>query len=303
MLIKAGALDDFGDRDELLYQYCTSVADTKQKLTLQNMQRLVDLNLLPDTLIRQIHIYKVTKHLKKFYVFGEYIVPDDQMLEYIERFNASLLKYDADGTHVVLKEWEKFYKKEMEVVKAYIAANHEILLNQVNQIAIQELLDKYAKGDTAYREMEALSYYYSYHELSTQEYKPWLESMEVSNFGDLPEEPIIEWQEGERKVFRLHKIVGTAIGRDKGKGIVGILTPDGFIKVKFYKSQFIRFDKQIKENGITEKSWFSKGTKLMLQGYRDGDTFVVKAYKNSSMKQPILKIVEPGILLEKRLGE
>jgi DNA polymerase-3 subunit alpha len=173
----------------------------------------------------------------------------------------------------------------------------------VNDIAIDELMQKYAKGNRAYQEMEALTYYYSFHELETKEYEYWLNGLGVTPFDQLPSEPIIEWQNGERKVFRLFRIVGTAIGRDKSKQIVGFLTPTGFIKVKFYRSQFIKYDKQIKENGVTEKSWFTKGSKLLLTGYRDGDTFIPKVYKNSASKQAIYKIEDVGTLVQSRLGE
>lgn len=303
MLIKAGAFDEFGSREELLLEYCTLEADTKTRITMQNMAKLVELNLLPEELDRYKKIYKLTKHLKKHFLYGDFILLNDEMLEYVEMFNGKLIKF-KDGQHyLVLADWEKWFKKEMENVKRYISSHHDELLAQVNAAAIEELMQKYAKGNRAYQEMEALTYYYSFHELSTPEYQYWLNGLGVSNFNDLPEEPIVEWQSGERKVFRLARIVGTAIGRDKGKQIVGLLTPDGFIKVKFYRSQFIKYDKQIKLNGVIEKSWFSKGTKLLLTGYRDGDTFVPKIYKNSSSKQAIYKIEDVNLLTQLRLGE
>lgn len=303
MLIKAGVFDSFGNREDILYNYCDSVADKKKKLNLQNLARIIELNLIPDKYIAQVHIYKIVKHLKKFFTFGDYIVPDENMLNYIEKYNSSLIKSKDGQMYLELKEMEKWYKKEMEVLKKYIADNHDFLLEKVNEIAVKELLEKYAKGNKAVWEMEALSYYYSYHELNSPEFYDWLFSLGVENFFDLPEEPRIVWQgDSGAKKFELCQIVGTSIGRDKNKHIVGLLTPDGFIKVKFYRSQFVKYDKQIKENGVIEKSWFSKGTKLLLTGYRSGDTFIPKSYKDT-ITPPILKIDGPGNLIKKRLGE
>jgi DNA polymerase-3 subunit alpha len=51
------------------------------------------------------------------------------------------------------------------------------------------------------------------------------------------------------------------------------------------------FKKQISEiqpNGkkkILEKSWFTRGTKLMITGYRRDDQFVAKTYKSTQAHQ------------------
>lgn len=303
MLIKAGAFDVFGNRDEMLFQYCDSVADKKKRLTLQNVARLIELNLIPESLNDLEILFKLNKFLKKESTYGDIIIITPGSKPYIEQLGFSELSYDEQGNeYTQVAIWEKFYKKNMEKLKKWISQNHDSLLETVNKIAVQELLDKYAKGDTAYREMEALSYYYSYHELDTPLYHDWLEEMSIVNFFDLPEEPQVEWEnENGAKKFRLYKIVGTAIGRDKTKHIVGLLTPDGFCTAKIYRSTFNKYDKMIKENGRTDKSWFSKGSKLLLQGYRNGDTFIVKGYKDSP--HTIYQIVEPRILENKRLGE
>ena len=303
MLIKAGAFDSFGEREEMLYQYCDLVADKKKRLTLQNVARLIDLNLIPESMKNYEILFKVNKFLRKESKYGDILIITPGVKPYVEQLGFGDIEYDEEGTeYTQFKTWEKFYKREMEGLKSWIKDNHDELLATVNQAAIQELLDKYAQGDKAYREMEALSYYHSYHELETDEYKDWLNKIEATSFFDLPEEPIIESENGAgAKKFKLYKIAGTSIGRDKTKHIVGLLTPDGFITVKLYRSTFNKYDKMIKENGLTDKSWFSKGSKLLLQGYRNGDTFITKAYKDTG--QAILQIEGPGILKNKRLGE
>ena len=304
MLIKAGAFDRFGDRQEILYQYCDSQADKKQRLTLQNAQRLIELDLVPEKLEKYKNLFKVTKHLKKYFKFGDYIVPDENMWQYVRMFDFNEIEVnEKNEEYILLKSWEKYYKKEMENLKRWIKENEKELLSTMNQCAVDELLEKYAKGNIAQGEMEALSYYHSYHELDTSEYREWLKSLNVKNFFDLPETPYIEWQKGEMKKFELSRIVGTAIGRDKGKYIAGILTPDGFLKIKIYRSTFTKFDRQIKDEHGIEKSWFSKGTKLLLLGYRDGDEFKLKTYKNHPYGQMIYKIEDVGLLTSKRRGE
>ena len=59
------------------------------------------------------------------------------------------------------------------------------------------------------------------------------------------------------------------------------------MQIKIYKNQYALYDKQISEKDsegkkhVIEKSWFTKGTMLMIQGIRRGDNFIPKKKKNS----------------------
>ena len=103
----------------------------------------------------------------------------------------------------------------------------------------------------------------------------------------------------------MSRICGTVIGKDKNKHTVALLTPDGVVEVKFYKGQFGFYDKQIVElndDGTKtrlEESWFSRGTKLMITGFRREEQFVPRKYKDSIYNhsvQLIKSIDENGIL-------
>ena len=81
------------------------------------------------------------------------------------------------------------------------------------------------------------------------------------------------------------------IEKNKLKNTVTLLTQYGVVKIKVYKSQFVKFDRQAftkdeitGKKTITEKSWFSRGNKLLIQGIRRGDFFIPKAYKGSEYK-------------------
>ena len=58
------------------------------------------------------------------------------------------------------------------------------------------------------------------------------------------------------------------------------MTTDGVVLVRFRKEMFAAFDKQLsekREDGtkkIVEKSWFNKGNKLMITGFRREDQFI-----------------------------
>ena len=133
--------------------------------------------------------------------------------------------------------------------------------------------------------MDSISFYYHEHELAAA----------ASNYDDffkLSEEPEVEYSfpgsnGQEVKIFKLHKLIGTVIDKNKLKNSISLLTPTGVVQVKIYKNQYTIYDKQISEKGedgkkhVIEKSWFTKGTMLMVQGIRRGDNFIPKKKKNS----------------------
>ena len=153
--------------------------------------------------------------------------------------------------------------------------------------------------------MEALCFYYHEHELvniNNDRYG-------FVNFYSLPEDPIVErtFVKGgkEIKLFKLSRICGTCIAKDKAKSTATLLTINGVVTVKFRKEYFSLFDKQISEKGedgikhVKEKSWFNRGSMIVVNGMRSGDNFISKKYASSGGHQlyKIDKINEDGSLI------
>ena len=73
-----------------------------------------------------------------------------------------------------------------------------------------------------------------------------------------------------------------------------------------WKNQFAAWDKQISERGIDgkkhvkEKSWFTRGNKLIITGIRRGDNFVPKKYKSTTypLFEKINALDEKGFITE-----
>ena len=154
------------------------------------------------------------------------------------------------------------------------------MLKKLNDAIVREQWDKYALGSVSKWEMDSVSFYSHEHELDNINFK-------IADFFKLPEEPKVEYtfpgaHGQEIKVFKLEFIVGTVIDKNKLKNTVTLLTPTGVVTVKVYKNQYSLFDKQLSERGedgkkhVVEKSWFSKGTLLLVQGIRRGDNFIPK---------------------------
>ena len=184
-------------------------------------------------------------------------------------------------------------------MKKYIVANHDELLKKLNDILIKEIIKKYASGTTDKWSMDSVCFYQDHHEL---EYADLL-SLGVEDFWSLPEQPQIassfKAKDGHIiNLFKLTSIAGTVIDKDKLKSQITLLTTNGVVIVQAY-GVMQQYDKQISEVGadgkkhIIERSWFQRGTKLIVNGMRRGENiFVAKKYGKDPNKHHFILIKE-----------
>ena len=175
-----------------------------------------------------------------------------------------------------------------------------------NFALFKEEWDKYASGSTSKWEMDALCFYHGDHELknvSTAKYG-------IVDFFSLPSEPEIDYffKKGGNKIpiYKLHRIIGTVIGKDDTKSTVTLLTTTGVTTVKFSREYYAMFKKQISQIGldgkkhVVEKSWFTRGTMIMVTGFRRDDMFVGKTYAATEGHQlyKITNVIDGDIKLQ-----
>ena len=283
-LIKAGAFDEFGDRYELMYNYIGSICDAKKRITLQNMQMMINYNMIPKEYILQQKVFNFNKYLKKLKSNdNKYYNLDDIAFEfYANEFDIDKLTSSNDGFLFAIKieEWKKIYDKQMDIIRPWIKKNADALLKQLNSYLMQTTWDKYCKGNLSKWEMDSVSCYFNTHELEKVK--------GFDNFLDLPTTPDIERVitiKGKNiPIFRLSRIIGTVLDRDKNKKNVTLLTTNGVVIVKIFGDAFTYYDKQISERGldnkkhVIEKSWFSRGNKIIVTGIKQEDGFLAKKY-------------------------
>lgn len=298
-LIKSGAFDKFGEtREKVMYQYIDGITEKKQRLTLQNMKMLIEHNLIPEELNFEVRVYNFNKYLKKCKTGDNYYLDEIAYKFYENNFDMDLIWYEEDKCLISQKDWDKIYKKQMDPVRDYIKANVNELLYKLNSELFDENWSKYCNGSLSKWEMDSISFYYHEHELAEIDESKF----DICDFTELPEEPevdkIIYMNGREVPLFKLHRIAGTVLDKNKTKNSITLLTNYGVVNVKIYQAQFAKYDKQISQKlpdgrkKIIEKSWFSRGNKLMITGIRRGDNFIPKIYKNSIYKEPIDLIKE-----------
>lgn len=284
-LIKSGIFDNIENcsREELMKKYILSVCDQKQRLTLQNMAMLINYDMIPDDMALYAKMFSFNKFLKKNKNGNYYMLNGTPAVSFItNHFGDDEI---IEGNKILQKDWDAMYKKGMEPMRIYLKENGKEMLEKLNNKLFTEEYEKYGDGNISKWEMDSISFYYHDHELKNINF-------DIDNFFDLPEDPIIErtfsTKNGQEiKIFKLSLIAGTVVEKNKLKNTISLLTPTGVVNVKIYKNQYSLFDKQISVKGedghkkVIEKSWFSKGTLLLLQGFRRGNDYVLKKYKDS----------------------
>jgi DNA polymerase-3 subunit alpha len=317
-LIKGGAFDEMIDRKFCMAWYLWETCEKKKRLTLQNMPGLIKYNLLPleENKYKQgFRIYEFNRYLKSICKYKTlYYKLDERAVDFLSELGVDhIINQENEMLIVLAKEWDKIYQKEMDVFRNWIADDKENILNELNTRIFKEAWDKYASGTISAWEMEVLCFYYHEHELLNVD----MDKYGLSNFFDLPEEPIIDrifYKQGKPiKLFKISKICGTCIAKDKAKSTVSLLTLDGVITVKFRKEYFSLFDKQISvkqpdgTKKVAEKSWFNRGSMIIIQGIRSKDVFLPKKYASTVGHQlyKITKVLPNGELeiLDKRYSE
>jgi len=284
-LIKGGAFDSLMDRKAAMVWYLWETCDKKKRITLQNMNGLKTHNLLPkdEKSLEALRVYEFNRYLKAKCADGTL---DERAINYL--ISTSHEDLIDNGTKINLKAWDKkVYQVSMEVFRKWMKENQEQILKSLNLSIFKEDWDKYATGNYSSWEMDVLCFYYHEHELSNVN----KDKYGVSEFLELPEEPEIERMfykgNAEIPIYKLNKIIGTVIARDKLKSTVYLLTSDRVVPVKFRKDYFALFDKQISEKNpdgtktVKEKSWFGRGNKIMVMGIRNGEEFVTKKYSST----------------------
>lgn len=296
-LIKGGAFDSLEPRYQAMVEYVWLKCDKKKRITLQNLPGLIRYGLLPEDTAERVEarkFYEFTRYLKaecKYLPDPSMYLANDIVIEFLNAHDLSdllIINTESRCTFIDVKMWDKVYQKQMDVFRDWIASDKDGILNALNDTIFMEEWEKYGKGNLSSWEMDALCFYYHPHELidaNTYKYG-------ISNYKDLPEIPVVEriYQRGNASIpiYRLNKICGTCIAKDKAKSTVYLLTTQGVVTVKFTKEYFSMFDRRIStidpttgKKKFLENSWFNRGSMIMVKGFRREDMFVSRNYAAS----------------------
>ena len=307
-LIKSGAFDCFGNRVQVMREYINSVSDTKKRITLQNMKMLIDFDLIPDKYDMQRRVYNFNKYLKKLKWQSYYALDDIAFNFYEKHFDMDKLEpSEMSESGFIIKQtaWDNIYQSHMDKIRPWVKQNAASLLEAVNERLTRDMWNKYCQGSLSKWEMDSVSFYSHEHELANLR----KDLYEITDFSNIPENPVVERiipiKGRQIPIFKLYRIAGTILDKDKAKKTVTLLTTDGVVTVKIFGQVFTHYDKQISEKGadgkkhVIEKSWLSRGNKIIVTGIKQSDGFLAKKYSRTPyhLVELISDIHEDGTIL------
>lgn len=323
-LIKAGAFDDLEQRPraEILEGYLRLLNPPKKAMTTANINAVMEMGIIPSEYQPMLSMFNFKKYIQtlpkyqdessKSIVWHVINCGDHEMTEYSNNFffnNFGELQegrdyfYDEEGyVNVALKttrkgSFEDVLKQKTKPFTQWL--NSPACIDTYNYIVFEDIKRNLMDGNQSRWEMESMNYYYSEHELAGID----KERYGIVNFNELPEEPVItgfsQWRGQEIPRFELSRICGTVLDRDKNKHTVSLLTEYGVVTLKFHSGQFSFYDKTLSMNDAVtgkkvtvEESWFKRGNKLLVTGFRRGNQFRPKRYSNSIYQHALCKITQ-----------
>ena len=278
------------------------------------MPGLIREGLIPEEMAGYAELFRFNKYLKTCKSGTFYTITPEAYDYYAQQFDTSKIIDTEEGFCIEQKVWDNLYKKAMEPMREYLKNPENHMLDIVNEHAISLVAEKYAEGSVSKWEMDSVGFYYAPHELHKFYQEGYIDSFKIEDFAQLPEEApvdyVIHTKDGkEIPMYKLCFIAGTVINKNKNKHTVTLLTDTGVVNMKIWDNQFVKYDRQISERGedgkkkILERSWFTRGNKLLVQGIRRGNDFVPKKYKNSPSQVLFAKIENDGSLVFERVNE
>lgn len=288
-LVKSGALDEFGERKQVMMEVIKYITPLKTSYTLASVTKLLESGVLksrPERAIIELRESFKGNVLRKI-TTGNAKTPHKvfkvtDMKEYDEHgTEEAIINITNNYYEVDEKIFKKHFEKETKELKEWLKSDEAV--NRVNRYELNEQWKKYALGTYSAWEMETLTYYFNEHELANVN----KERYGLSNYSELPSDPVIEstrkWGDRDIHMYSLTQIAVTVISKDDTRHTINAITQDGdVVTVKYQGGTFSHYSKQIKKDGkIVSPSWFTRGNKLLITGYRRGGQFVAKVYKHS----------------------
>lgn len=339
ILIKAGCFNelDSPDRMETMKKFLSrNVFTPTDKLTMQQFNSALEYDIFPkemETMIRiknfkayALHesfflknIIDEEKKIPKKGYHDRYFALDERGTEFLmKHFNTCIVGTKEDGVIISEKLFNKEWDALIQPLKDYMALPETLQL--YNQKKLDSTMESYASGSLEQWDMESLSYYPDRHELWNLNEPKY----GVVDYNSLPEIPEVydyttRRVRGEIKHFPKYKIfrlAGTVLDSDNNKHLVTLLTNHSVVTCKYNKGQYSYYNKRISEQTpagkkkVLEESWFKRGSKIIVCGYRREDQFVIMKYPDTVYTHTTNRIEEiynDGTILaqtdRKKVGE
>lgn len=281
-LIKSGAFDNIENKDSrsIMIDLVKLAVPEKDKITMVQFPYVE--SILPKEFNELIRLHNFRNKIE-----GKNKVEMNRDIEkeFINNYESEV-EYSFEGDYgaleIDMKSWKKYYNREIKPLKEEI--KKEQYVKEFTRKKRQEFWIAECKGTVAEWEIETIMFNTNDFAINTV---PIQNRFMTSNFSELKSDPKIKDNEEGYTNFEISAIVGVVIGYVNIKRIVYLLTEnDGVVPVKITKKNYPKYQEVIGD----DKSWFTKGTKLVVFGYKSGASYNNR--RSNFYKTPIVKIEE-----------
>lgn len=292
-LIKAGCFDGLNrNRRQLMMDFVKSVVPQRTNLTTANIPMLIKNDLIPADLKDEVNIWSFRKELldkKNLYkainkTQGYYKINESKVDKNMLLALDDIEYLDNNEIGINSKEFDNYYKNKTVRLTEWLKTDEP--KDKLTAKERNDMWAKYCSGNELRWEMNAVNLYYDKHEIDVI---PLDKYFTLEDFNELPENPIVtnvKMNKG-RKVeeYKLSVIAGAVIDKDKDKKYIELSTPTGAVMVRL-GGKYNHYHKSVPG----DPSWFERGSLLIVVGFRMGDNFIAKTYKDSIYKHSVMKI-------------
>ena len=222
-----------------------------------------------------------------------YVISDDSCVKFFNMCVKDLLNPIKDEytylpeNSIAIKPTalKRAVEELMEPVMSWLNSSEglDAFNNLIKEEFKNELRTKYCQGSPSKWEMDTMGFYKSGHELA---------AMNDNMYGVRDFKTIKNGEKG-------CAIAGTVIEVINAKHTVSLLTKYGVVDVKFYGDNYIKYNQKIseidaktKKKIVLDDSWFKRGNKILVYGFRREDTFVARAAKTESGYGRLIGLIE-----------
>lgn len=299
-LIKAGAFEKIeGDRRLTLMKYAKLETAKRKQISITQIPLVWDSGIMREEDELCYRVYNFNKYLKdEITRSGNFYKLDERSIAFLEKVFDEGIETNSESEVVLdFRKWSSFYENKMNIFRKWSKEN---LSEIIQSLRIQETIGFYKEigaGTLAKWEMDSMSFYYTEHELVGVDTKKY----NIIPFSSLSREPYGIGGTKKYPKWETYSIMGTIVGKNKTKGSIDLLTPEGdVVLVKMYKGNFSYYDKQVSEKmsdgtkKVIEKSFFERGNKIFIHGYRRDDQFLPKSYSDTFLPEiGLIKNINP----------
>lgn len=310
-LIKAGCFDEFEpNRIKVMKQYVLYSHTMKTNLTMANLDEAIKIGCnIPKSILSPIRFKKYV--CSKQFLYGQHPQFRSKKLYWL---NSKALKYfnkncinelvenqdyfcQDDMILVVDTSLDKLFKPVMDSLKMFL--NTQDFIKEFNRQSMRNRYQELVENDEDVNmwSFSTCSFFSHNHYLANIDYNKY----NISSFDELPDEPVFTlktWGKRSYRQYELYQIAGVVLDKNDNSHFITILDfNNNIVNVKMDNGLYAKYKAQISENingkkKVLEKSWFQRGTPLIIAGYKMGENdFKVKTYKNNVFNKKITRIL------------